>query len=73
MLIGGIYTFIIIAISSFIGYLIGTKQFNKIVENRIDMMKRQQITSGPVKAKTPEEIKLSKDGEYQRKKELLGL
>jgi hypothetical protein len=66
-----LFTFVIIAISSFIGYLIGTKQLNKIVENKIDMMKKQ-VTSGPVKAKTPEEIKLSKDGEYQRKKELMG-
>lgn len=73
MLVGGLYTFIIISISGFLGYLIGTKELRKIVETKIEQMKKTQVTSGPVKQKTPEEMRLSKDGEYLRKKELLGL
>jgi NAD/NADP transhydrogenase alpha subunit len=73
--IGGIYTLIIIAISGFIGYLVGTKDLKKLVDEQVKRYTKSEVSlqGGPVKAKTPSQIKNEREepGEIARIRELL--
>jgi hypothetical protein len=69
-LVGGIYTLIIISLSGFIGYLIGSKELKKIIEAKVEALKKQQISSGPVKQRTPQQLKDENNDALKRIKEL---
>jgi len=75
LMIAGIYTFSITLISAFIGYLIGHKDFQRVVNERILKEKYTQEvrkpSGGAVKMITPQEIAIGNDEQAKRIKELL--
>jgi NAD/NADP transhydrogenase alpha subunit len=71
--IGGIYTLIIISISAFIGYLVGTKDLKKLVDEQVKRYTKSEVSlqGGPVKSKTPQQLKNDDNDEGKRIRELL--
>lgn len=70
-ILGGVYTFVLVGISGFVGYLIGSKEFKKIVEQKISAKNSLLNQGGAVKMKTPSDFARDKDGEGRRIEELL--
>lgn len=60
MLVGGLYTLIVVALSGFVGYLIGSKELKRVIEEKLLKPKKYE-QSGIVKMRTPEQLK-EKDG-----------
>lgn len=72
-IISGLYTFLIIAISGFLGYLIGSKEFKKIVELKIEQMKQKPVDKSGAIKQIPPDQRTDEAKEFDKRIKELGL